>query len=490
MASKTKLLPLQSKFIKEFNKDENPITVLFSELKFDTTITISNLFKNLIHNKPNSRLILLCPSALCSMWKEALNNQGLDASIIDIYKFREMIDISLNEAVWPLGFIGISSLDFAKQDIFQKSLLEYQWDITVFDEAHSLTKSSREAKFFSQIKLKSNRLILLTHLEIQIPLDENVKFVKWTNDKPFNKSRPAIYANTYSYGKPEIELLEQISKINSAIKSLTKNDEIDETNIQFLSTLFYSSPAALGKFIQNLTSGMKQGYWASFGKTLAWGSGFFTGLAFIGSGVGVAILGYMTGKKLIQYLGTTNSEETTNSKETIYSGGLMADIFDLLDQVENIQFDSKLSSMGKIVNKIFIKSKIKKNIILIAQFPETINYLSLYLDDQNLEYYQILSNTEKLEQENYINKITEGNSFLIGTLGDVMNLQILTEVNELILYDVPTDLRDLELLIGRFDRFGRTKKLKIHYIREINDQNSINSVEYFKNNSSSYEVIN
>jgi len=139
------------------------------------TIEAGLIITELLARQKASRVLIICPAALREQWKTQLAYFfHLDAEIISS-RHRRQLERSLSPGVspWTHYPLLITSMDYVKQPLVLESMLEGDWDVVVFDEAHNCAKPHQVSQnatvdmarwnlLRKVAKVKSRHLLLLT----------------------------------------------------------------------------------------------------------------------------------------------------------------------------------------------------------------------------------------------------------------------------------------------------------------------------------------
>lgn len=140
------------------------------------TIEAGLIITELMARQLASRILVVVPASLREQWKEALNYFfHLPVRIISTRHRREMErELPAGASPWEQFPVLITSIDYAKQPRVKNQILEQQWDVALFDEAHLAAKphetgpnqsQTTERWKFAQAVARSERiqhLLLLT----------------------------------------------------------------------------------------------------------------------------------------------------------------------------------------------------------------------------------------------------------------------------------------------------------------------------------------
>jgi superfamily II DNA or RNA helicase len=106
------------------------------------TIEAGLIITELLARQMASRLLVIVPANLREQWREALDYFfHIPARIISSRHRREMErELPAGANPWEHYRFLITSVDYAKQPAIKNQILEQQWDVVLFDEAHQVAK--------------------------------------------------------------------------------------------------------------------------------------------------------------------------------------------------------------------------------------------------------------------------------------------------------------------------------------------------------------
>lgn len=133
---------------------------------------------------------------------------------------------------------------------------------------------------------------------------------------------------------------------------------------------------------------------------------------------------------------------------------------EIVNQFKNINQDTKINELIKLVNEINTKRKDSK-ILLYTKHPSTLKYISEILRKQNFKITEFKGGLTNDEKSKRIKEFKEKTQILISTEtgSEGLNFQF---CNNLINYDLPWNPMTVEQRIGRLDRIGQKKNIFIY----------------------------
>jgi ATP-dependent helicase HepA len=154
-ASRVSLLPHQAFVIGSVIDDPIWRYVLADEVGLGKTIEAGSIAHQLLSEKPDARVLILCPGPLSRQWLSEMHSSfgGRNFRLLDLH---EPEQVSLK--AWPLV---ISSLKLAAW-VHRVQMLATAWDLVIVDEAHQLLWNDDHYKLVEQLAGKVHRLLLLS----------------------------------------------------------------------------------------------------------------------------------------------------------------------------------------------------------------------------------------------------------------------------------------------------------------------------------------
>lgn len=154
-ASRVSLLPHQAFVVGTVIDDPLWRYILADEVGLGKTIEAGVIAHQLLADKPNARILVLCPGPLSRQWlcEMHLSFGGRDFRLLDLHDPKQ---VSL--ATWPLV---ISSLRLASR-AHRGQLLASAWDLVIVDEAHQLLWNDSYYELVEKLAGVARRLLLLS----------------------------------------------------------------------------------------------------------------------------------------------------------------------------------------------------------------------------------------------------------------------------------------------------------------------------------------
>jgi SNF2 family DNA or RNA helicase len=211
------------------NQKLAPRMILADEVGLGKTIEAGMIMKELRARGLAGRILVICPSSLQLQWQQELKS-----------KFNETFEILDGAALKHLGRDGanpwqkldsvICSLPFASHKSRVDAIVESDWDLVVFDEAHRVrrwlqgktAKTTQAYRLADELKELTSGLLLLTATPMQLHSFELYSLIELVE--------PGIFPSFSSYENQRAEL----PVLNRLVKSLLSWDTLSLEEITAL----------------------------------------------------------------------------------------------------------------------------------------------------------------------------------------------------------------------------------------------------------------
>ncbi|KGH45687.1 hypothetical protein IN07_16545 [Modestobacter caceresii] len=202
-----------------------PRMILADEVGLGKTIEAGLILKELRAREQVSRVLIVSPASLTRQWQAELTS-----------KFNEPFEIIDGAAAKYLGRGGVNpfalrdnvicSLPFAANEKRMAQVLDAEWDLVIFDEAHRVRRTRQKEtvayKLADELKEQVNGLLLLTATPVQLDQYELYSLIQLVE--------PGIFRNEKAFEKQRLE----IPMLNDLMKQLEAWDTLDLTEREAL----------------------------------------------------------------------------------------------------------------------------------------------------------------------------------------------------------------------------------------------------------------
>ena len=439
------LLPHQNALLEAFfNPASKRIILLSGDTGLGKSIALASLAARLLRERPKARVLLLVPSALRMLFTETLAKIGVQAHLVDRYRYREMLDSAAGGEIWPRGAVAVLSADFAKKPDVKESLAETYWDLVIADEAHWFRGA--RAEVLKRVGASAGRVVLVTaiHLDLKLPDAfpiEDTTVVEWRRDRvvghdgrPLDVApRPVLHEIPFILSEAELSLR---ATVNGLCEILGGPKGKEGFRVMTLLRSLESSPAALEGALQRLAEGFEEK------EALE---------AFQDSPDEEVLEGRQVGR-----LDRATAEKAT---------GIVARA---LQDIDAIGVDSKLSALGALLIYLSQENTPPCRICLLTDYVANIFYLAAEIEGRGMVCQLLHGGMVPRDRCHSLELFSREGSILIGTRAVMTEGIDLTHVTDLVLYDVPGSKVAVQQVIGRFDRIGRRSRLNMHVLMPSN----------------------
>lgn len=445
MVPPRKLFPHQSDFVDTvLNPASKRIICLGANVGLGKSLTLATLASRFLQAHPAARVLILCPAgALCDHMREIIHEQGTRAVHVNRYKFREFLDNTTESQIWPCGFALLMSYEFARQPDVRDSLVNTQWDLLITDEAHLFTGARGD--LFRRLESVADKVVLATASKIQVKLLSklDVFHVEWKREQLVGHNgkllddgmRPLVHEVSFSLDREEKKLSAIVAELSQDLKAGTSSQRFIS---KILLQSFYSSPAALEGFLRR----------ALERATLR--DDFFTLM-----------------EDTDEYSVEASSSELPDQ---IVDEKVRATMGQALLELEDLQRDSKLDAFSQLLDRIKKTSQQDSRVCVITEYVDTLYYLAADLEERGLEHLALHGGVRDEEREKSFRRFVDTGGIIVATMAFMTEGLGLPEVTDLIFYDLPTNNLLMQKLLGRFDRFGRSKQLHVYLLTDTDNR--------------------
>jgi ATP-dependent helicase HepA len=144
--------------------------ILADEVGLGKTIEAGIIIHELLSQKPDARILVICPGALCYQWLSEMYSKfgGQTFQVLDLHDIKKLIPAALRTAILSTGRLLRDMTPLVTGT---------QWDMLVVDEAHHLLYSDTLYGTVRELALKTPSLLLLSALPAQRREDELLRLL-------------------------------------------------------------------------------------------------------------------------------------------------------------------------------------------------------------------------------------------------------------------------------------------------------------------------
>jgi superfamily II DNA or RNA helicase len=437
-ASALKLLPHQVAFRdRVFDPNGGRIVVLRSDVGLGKMAAFIAVAREQIVRGPNSRVLFLVPAAFVPQVAERLRSERVPSSRIDRYRFRELLDTSDGDEIWPRSAVTILSRDFANQADVHEKLTQTHWDLVIADEVHNLGPA--RAATLRNVISTAGKALLGTATPVDGELDglvapEIPNVVTWHRDTIIDEHgrslifapRPKLHVVSFNTSIAEDRVRETV---NGLCATLERTGEWRKLVAHTLRRHLESSPVAIEGVLRRIIDSR-----ARFDVELE-----------------DAELGENDG----------TDEEGYWRVDPATSGEIRLLVDRALQQIESNDTDTKLAAFGALIEELH-GDEPHEGICVVTNYIATLHYLAAEIEGRKIRYHTFRGAMTSDTREAALDSFRREGGILLATSAAMTEGIDLADASDLVLFDIPSNRFALQQVLGRFDRFGRKYQLTVH----------------------------
>ncbi len=498
-SSRTVFYEYQFKPLMKFLSSPKRRIMICDEVGLGKTIEAGLIIKELDARRELNRILVVVPANLMRKWSDEMFFRFNDTfTVINAREFTDIIEEKSNTRNKYAKNRFIISIESIRSKKMMDTLddTDYQWDLLIVDEAHSLRNSSQQHAAIKKISTACDSIVFLTATPIHTERRNlfNIMNILDEQQFPYYDS----FENQLLINEPVIEALSLISQIppqieraiealaslesvylNNAIfqdvmaslrdyrniKAISEHDELEKiVDIQMsLSDLHFLGNTYTRTRKRDVTicraerkpqtrkiafSPEEQAYYGAIMHNIREHSSHsFPTSVFVTFNVQRMLSSSLhahSSRLISKYIQDSECQDFIDLEESIFDCQL-ADGYP--------QFpDSKFEELTKLLIEI---QKHTSKVILFAFYIPTLKYLEKRLTERNFKTY-IMHGQAKMDRTKVINDFRHQRGFSIMLSSRVGSEGIdLQFCDTLVNYDLPWNPMEIEQRIGRIDRIGQ-----------------------------------
>lgn len=438
------LLPHQIALVEAFFDLQSKRNILLrADVGLGKTIALVALVARLLRQRPFAKVLLLAPGSLRVQLAELLRNAGVPALTVDRYRFRELSETAIGGELWPRGAVSLLGREFARQEDIGQALCATRWDLLIVDEAHQF-RGPLDASVVCQVADVSDRVILGAAVRSDLPMgitNDDTTVVQWRRDQvvDFNGERldstprPAVFFVSFALSAAELGLADAVGELCKLFQAGTKQHLIAIS----LRRSLRSSPAALEGSLTRIREARNR----------------------------AAHFIHPSPESLPDAEFEDRPDEPVDFGIIVKAAEMASRA---LDALEAAGADSKLAALSVLLNQIDALKISPTRICVVAEYVNTLFYLCSEIESRGQSPNIFYGGMATAERHHTLAKFSDEAGILAATRAAITEGVTLTQVTDLVLYDTPDTLAELQQLLSRFDRFGRDIRLNIHFLEPSN----------------------
>ena len=444
-----KLLPHQVAFVETvFNPSSKRIILLRADVGLGKSAALIAVSVRLLHDRPIARALFLAPRPLRLQITEGLRLAGISSLLVDRYRFREMLDTTVGEEIWPRGTVFVLSVDLAMQSDIRDSLARTHWDLLIADEANFTNRA--RAEILSRVGASAERLVFATATPQNLLQRDDFNgtknettVVEWRTDqivghdgkKLFVLPRSVLHEIPFSFSPAELTLREAVRDL---YQILSGAEGAESWRVKTLTQSLESSPASL------------EGVLKRFSEKLRMDSMEYRREAFEDE--------------------VPEEDDSTSKLDRAITEEEAGVASRALREIEILSGDSKLTAFGEWLNYLNQMKTPSQRICVITEFRATLFYVAAEIEGRGMKCELLHGEMGSEERAQSLKGFSNESGILVATSAVMTGID-LSYASDLVLYDIPNRI-GLQQVLGRFNRFGRVNELNVHVLVPSNSQTS------------------
>jgi superfamily II DNA or RNA helicase len=365
-----------------------------------------------------------------------LSEANIRSLLMDRYQYREMLDSMAGGEFWPRGVVVVVSQELAKFSDILERLAEPRWDLVIVDEVHR-SMTGVGAEVLRRVGASAEHVVLAIASEITLTdvfPGEVPTTVEWRRDRVVNHDgtlldtlpRPLLHEIVFSLSPGELSLYKTVRELFQLQEGATSHrNSIANSMLR----CFQSSQAALEHSLQRLAEGADA---------------------------------RSDSDEPLGELERELPEGESDVQTDLNISGTVAEIARrALQQIEEIDGDSKLKAFVELLAQLNKVGMPSRRICVLTNYLGTLYYLAAAIEDQGRQCQLLHGGMSAEERQAVLAQISDTGTILIATTAMLQGI-VLPEVSDLVFYDIPNKKVALQVVLGRFDRFGRQTRLNVH----------------------------
>jgi hypothetical protein len=446
---RTKLLPHQTELVDAvLSPASKRVIQLRGDVGLGKSTALVALAKRLVQERPAARVLILVPAALRRQFAEMLRDAHTPTLLVDRYRFREMLDSTTAEELWPRGTVAVLSQDFVKQPDILESVAATHWDLVIADEAHGIKEARREA--LQRIGESAERIVLATATRPDFePSDafpaSDTTIVEWRRDRMFDHDGrlldvtppPILHEVPFRLTSAELSLRETVRHLcNTRWGSEAPQDLITKIALRSLQ----SSPPAAEAVLRRLSERLK------------------------------------ADSALEQSTEFVEEEPIEDLPKFQLSRSAAAEASRLiaraLEQFEDITVDPKLNELAKLLSNLTKTKTGSRRICVLTDFVATLFYLSADIEDRSMNCFPLYGAMSAEDRHLSLMSFANAKGILLATRAAISETNTMGEVTDLVLYDIPGSKAGLLDVLARGERPSQQLPRRVYCPRSVGEQAS------------------
>lgn len=430
--------PHQLAFADEFfSKETNQNVLLQHHVGMGSSFAAMEVIRRHLEENPKGRVLVLGATLVLEQWARILVEIGIDADLIDLFRYRELLEQSPSErTLWKNRSVVLMRANYGHKEAVAASLAEDEWTLIVVDESHRFMNRGKNILNTVYRSSPNARVLLLSPLYVNASNFETLEpltVVRWDWGKIASTMgtdghhRPTLDLQfvDYKLSENELRLRERTSELHRLAGRLPSAGYL---SARLLLNSLSSSPAAYEE----------------------------------------TLLRYRN--KLVPYYSTLNVEGLR--RESVQSSVAdedqvewLREITTCLEELESLPTDPKLDILVSLIRSIR-SDRFSRSALLLTEFKSTLYYVQARLEEEGIEAVSIHGGLQNDLKNSLLTEARDSSLVLLGTSSILTQGYNLSFLDEAVFYDPPRNEVMLHRLLNQLGVARRTRVLHLNVLME------------------------
>jgi hypothetical protein len=447
---RSRLMPYQAAFVDQFFAAGTERNVLLqSRVGMGAGFAALEIIRRQVQELSGKRVLVFGARSLMEQWAYHLAESGVDAEVVNAFRYREWQDRALKGApVWADSKVVMLSADFHRYEDLALSLDDTQWDLIVVGDSHRFIQS-RGSLIQDVYRSQSGaRLLLLSPYYVnpdRYKSFEPLSVVQWSWTEIAQRfgrdtsERPTLTCSLlrYSLSHAELKLREHAGDLKTALGKESWRGYIP---LGLVASALESSPAAFEEILLRYRN------------------------RFSHSG---ATPRPSAGQLDMPYDGNAPLKDLQERWLELAN--------QMIDELEQLSVDSKLEALVKHV-KYSSPSKAEGASFVLTEYRSSMLYILARLNEENLPVMGLPSASTWKSRHFPENSLDHYRGFVLSLTSFFDDSLGTSNVGSVVFYDFPKNLLALHRVLSRLVLFGRNRSLALHIMVPRTDEHQANKI--------------
>ncbi|MGY4690265.1 DEAD/DEAH box helicase [Salibacterium sp. K-3] len=405
------LYPHQEKTAKRVLEEMDGRAILADEVGLGKTIEAGLILKEYMVRGLVKKALILVPASLTGQWAEELNNKFLIPAVVQRKSY-----------VWEEADVVIASIDTAKRPPHRDIILDQDYDMVIFDEAHKLKNPKTKNYEFAGL-VKKTFCLMLTATPVQNNPGELFHVI--------HLLKPGLLGSQKEFKRLFKEKGEK--EVKHIVQQVMVRNRREQTGVTWTKRKVHSNYISFTPEEESFYHSLKE-------------------------------LQDLSSRRFHGFTEVTLLREACSSKEAVY--GTLAHMYEkqelsesvfrsLLEKIQAVEVNSKAEKALDIIRQT------EDKVVLFTEYRATQLYLQWYFKQFGILSVPFRGGFKPSKKEWMQMIFRDRAKVMIATEagGEGINLQFSSTI---INYDLPWNPMRLEQRIGRLHRLGQEKDVHIY----------------------------